>query len=288
MPKRAFASQRFVHMVYESPIHCSKCANYNDDVFNYSATYTPDSDYSSIYWTDSGLYWELNEQFDDNFDHFTQKKKMAAALISNYILGITSNRVNFIITLNKTLPVDLYGVGKLLCPSNCMQYIADNYKFFLAFENSFCRNYISEKFFDWFNFDVIPVVMGLGNYSYYIPKSAYINVLDFSSVDKLIDYLNYVGANKTAYNEYFKWKRFIKSDFFTRRVGNGFLCEMCIQLHLEEFTGRVKQKRLTDIRRQYGMKENCVKGELTILKELEFRTLNDSDQSFYMSDEKWT
>jgi hypothetical protein len=288
IPERAFATQRFVHMVYESSVHCSRCTSYSDNVFNYSATFTPESDYSSIYWTDSGLYWAFNEQFDENFDFHAGKKKMAAALISNYVLDKTSDRYNYITKLNKFLPVDIYGVrSKLNCGKDCKKHIADNYMFYLAFENSLCRGYMTEKFLDTLNYNIIPVVMGLGNYSYYIPKSAYINAHDFESPGKLGEYLIYLSENKTAYNEYFKWKKYVKSEFFTRRIHNGFLCEMCVQLQLEALTGTVKQKQLSDIKGLYGMKENCMRGQVQSDNFYRLGKLNDSDLSFYMSDEKW-
>ena len=47
----------------------------------------------------------------------------------------------------------------LKCPETSQQYY-----FYLAFENSICPDYISEKFWRNLNQPVIPVVMGGGNY----------------------------------------------------------------------------------------------------------------------------
>jgi hypothetical protein len=266
VPTRAFATQSFVHVIYESPVNCHKCTVYNTTIFNYSATYTIDSDFTSIYWTDSGLYWELNEKFDLNADFTANKTGLAAALISNCIHE-NSGRNDYITELARHMSVKTYGKCGEPCPvvvANCIEYISQNFKFFLAFENTLCKGYVTEKFFDWLNFDIVPVVLGLGDYSYYVPRSAYVNVLDFKSPFELARYLSYLDGNATAYNEFFKWKRFVKSEYFAeRRRFNGFLCEMCIQLQLELATGeQVMDKRVTDVERRFGLAENCKVGEL--------------------------
>ncbi len=51
-----------------------------------------------------------------------------------------------------------------------------NYKFYLSFENSYCRDYITEKFWKVLKYQVVPIVMGAGDYSLYAPKKSYINV----------------------------------------------------------------------------------------------------------------
>ncbi|RNA15250.1 alpha-(1-3)-fucosyltransferase C-like [Brachionus plicatilis] len=81
---------------------------------------------------------------------------------------------------------------------NCKELVANSHKFYLSFENSICNGYISEKFFQILRYDIIPVVLGGGNYSYFIPKTGYINVLDYKTPKDLADYLLYLEQNKTA------------------------------------------------------------------------------------------
>ena len=48
--------------------------------------------------------------------------------------------------------------------------ISKSYKFFLAFENSFCKDYISEKFFRYLSADVVVVARGSNEYKVRVIK----------------------------------------------------------------------------------------------------------------------
>lgn len=56
-----------------------------------------------------------------------------------------------------------------------------DYKFYLSFENSICRDYVTEKFYNALLFKTVPIVYGGANYSAVAPKGSYINVRDFPS-----------------------------------------------------------------------------------------------------------
>jgi hypothetical protein len=61
-----------------------------------------------------------------------------------------------------------------------------------SFENSVCKDYITEKFFKVLDFDMIPIVFGTANYSKVAPAKSYINVNNFESVQKFADYLRHL------------------------------------------------------------------------------------------------
>jgi alpha-1,3-fucosyltransferase len=84
------------------------------------------------------------------------------------------------------------------------------YKLYLSFENSFCKDYITEKFFKVLNYNIIPIVLGRANYSKFAPSKSYIDVRDFQSIGQLAEYLKYLDKNETAYAEYFEWKHYFQ------------------------------------------------------------------------------
>ncbi|KAK4323944.1 hypothetical protein Pmani_005403 [Petrolisthes manimaculis] len=112
--------------------------------------------------------------------------------------------------------------------NKCFAMLSVRYKFYLSFENSLCRDYVTEKFFDILRLDVVPVVYGGANYSKLAPPHSYIDALSFPSAKALALHLLYLHHNHTAYNEYFRWKRFhiVRQDFYT-------FCKLCEKLHTD-------------------------------------------------------
>ena len=60
-----------------------------------------------------------------------------------------------------------------------------DYKFYLSFENSICRDYATEKFFNPLRFSTVPVVYSGADYQALgVPKNSYIDARDFPSGKK--------------------------------------------------------------------------------------------------------
>lgn len=89
----------------------------------------------------------------------------------------------------------------------CHQYIEENYRFVLSFENSICKDYVTEKLWNSFKYDLIPIVMGGANYSAILPPNSFIDALNFSSPQNLAEYLKKVSNDDQLYSSYFKWKQ---------------------------------------------------------------------------------
>jgi alpha-1,3-fucosyltransferase len=137
---------------------------------------------------------------------------------------------------------------------DCKEFLSRYYKFYLAFENSICDDYITEKFFGILRYNIVPIVYGGGKYDAYIPKSGYINALDYKTPKDLADYMLYLDRDPKAYNAYFKWKRYIVPN------PNGplgvVLCEMCLMLNLEQHFG-IKKSYLNNVEDYWSKKSNC-------------------------------
>ena len=82
-----------------------------------------------------------------------------------------------------------------------------SYKFALAFENSICRDYVTEKLFEPLMTGCVPVYRGAPNVEDFVPGDhCYINTADFTSPQHLADYLHHLDGDDKAYADYFAWK----------------------------------------------------------------------------------
>ncbi|PIO59024.1 hypothetical protein TELCIR_19525 [Teladorsagia circumcincta] len=74
------------------------------------------------------------------------------------------------------------------------------HRFYIAFENSLCRNYITEKFFERITELMIPIVLKRKFYEDNgIPPNSFIAVDDFKNDDELAAYLDVALHNDTEY-----------------------------------------------------------------------------------------
>lgn len=242
-------------MIYESPVHCYKCDKY-EGVFNLTATYRTDSDFTSIYYTEAGIDWSETPR-SSAIDVYNSKKnaQFSATLISN--CGHSSQRTVYINELKKHINIDFFGKCGQKCPPNidCREHIANSYKFFFVLENSLCKDYITEKVFKTLKFDIVPVILSKFDLDFWIPKSAYINALDFNSQKDLADFLLKLDKDPVAYNKFFEWKKYLRVNKDPTIFAP--LCEMCIKLNLEQITGVVEHKVLNSAFKMFNNTQNC-------------------------------
>jgi len=136
--------------------------------------------------------------------------------------------------LSKHIQVDIYGsCGSFSCSKldedSCFKLLDKDYRFYLSFENSNCKDYITEKFWqNGLSNDIIPIVMGARpeDYKRVAPHHSYIHVEDFPGGPKdLAQYLKELEGNKDLYNQYFKWKG------TGEMINTKFLCRVCALLN---------------------------------------------------------
>ena len=237
-PRWRLTFQRWVFLLYESPVHSTDFIKY-DVLFNMSSTYKLESNTTSYYFQLNPFYWKFNQKFDENYNFLADKKEFSAIVISNCY--DKSGRIEYINKIKHYIPVKIYGKCGEPCNNlysgtigndECKLNIVKNYMFYFAFENSICNEYITEKFFEIVKYNIIPIVLGGGDYSKYIPKSGYINVKDYAQPKELAEYLLYLSKNETAYNSYFKWKKHV---IFDENITGGHICELCIILNLDAY-----------------------------------------------------
>ncbi|UJR27299.1 hypothetical protein I4U23_008594 [Adineta vaga] len=248
--KNRHQRQRFVFALWESPAHTDSLKSYNS-FYNWTMTYRFTSHIVASYYSNTylhkssdyyqfllrenatrGLPWTFGQLDHQPSDEILAEKKLGtvAALISNQ--GGSSRRLYYIKYLKRYIDVTVYGKHSVPCPKDvdCVEFIAKNYYFYLSFENSLCQDYTTEKFFRMLHYTIVPVVLGLSNYSYFIPSSGFIDVNNFEGVAPLAQYMREVRQDKEKYLSYFSWKKdyvWNKNTFFTP------FCDLCLRLHLD-------------------------------------------------------
>ncbi|XP_074871443.1 alpha-(1,3)-fucosyltransferase 7 [Carettochelys insculpta] len=190
--------QNWVWVTLESPTNTKAPAGWNR-TFNWVMTYRQDSD---IFMP----YGELVPHPSASVD-IPNKTGLVSWVISNY--HQTQKRAQVYRELSQHLRIDVYGKANQqpLCP-DCLLPTTSKYKFYLAFENSIHRDYITEKL--WRNAllaGTVPVVLGppRANYEKFIPADSFIHVEDFSSMRELAGFLKTMSASR--YQAFFQWRQ---------------------------------------------------------------------------------
>ena len=170
--------------------------------------------------------------FDSSQNYLEGRSKSVVALISDCVKG----RMDFVGKLSRYIDVVVYGrCGISGCPrwSNKCWNTVKTFKFYLAFENRICNDYVTEKLYkNALRHGIVPVVLGGANYSNpaVAPPHSYINALDFSSVEELARYLHLVGNSPELYNAYFQWRSQYSIRFHLDDVKQRF-CSLCEALY---------------------------------------------------------
>ena len=183
-------------------------ATLNVSEFNYTVTYSKHSDVYIPYGecvkltpTNPGLVKQ------GIADLVRKKRNLAAWMVSHCSTG--SQRERYVRKLSQHMDIDIYGAcGNLYCTNDdSCRRIMSKYKFYLAFENSLCGEYITEKLWRSFEWGLVPVVFGgLDTYKSILPPKSYIDVADFSSPDLLAKYLKKLDSDISEYQRFFDWQ----------------------------------------------------------------------------------
>ncbi|KAL5106770.1 Glycoprotein 3-alpha-L-fucosyltransferase A [Taenia crassiceps] len=243
-----YLKQRGVLIAFESvesPVHMRELTQIQMNQVDLFITYMPWSQVPYMYpmflrKTNRGKRFtssEISAILARNSTHLLpsnhwKRDKLIVWLVSN---GSPKNNRDLVAySISALTPVDVYGeIGKETPPGrDPFQWISEHYKFYLAFENSNCRYYITEKVTsNALRNGMVPVVLGAykEDYESILPPHSYINVDDFNSVTKLVEYLHYLDKNDTAYAEYFAWKEY--GDIYVEKRLDCRLCGFMHQLN---------------------------------------------------------
>ena len=169
--------------------------------------------------------------------------------------------------LNKTIQIDFKGACAGWWDPSLKNVTLDNnrhgtelgsedYYFYISFENTLCKDYITEKFYDALTRNIVPVVFGGADYQHFAPPHSYVDIQQFDSVEEAGKYLIYLIENPDKYQEYFWWKEYYnvlgtvmeKED----RIPPDFPCALCSYLHKTK-----EEKVYHDLRGWWEGKAQC-------------------------------
>jgi hypothetical protein len=111
----------------------------------------------------------------------SQREKFAVEL-RNYGVGVVNLGICSALERNDT-PNSINNYSSNGRPNHDEEI--KNYLFYGAFENSLCKDYVTEKVFSNFKRDIVLVVYGGANYSDFLPPNSYIDANEFKTVKDL-------------------------------------------------------------------------------------------------------
>nr|XP_002130364.1 alpha-(1,3)-fucosyltransferase 6-like [Ciona intestinalis] len=189
-----------------------------DNFFNMTMTYHKNSDLYSGYGTRRNVYNMVEKGANVLDKLLSEKSKLAIWIVSNCdTMRGAVERMNYYKEIVATgFSVESCGRCFKAC-SQLPSYKSEQwgaeikkYKFYFSFENNIgCKDYITEKFWEaplWYG--VIPVVWGptVDDVIAVAPRNSFIHADWFKTAADLVEYLQYLDGNNTAYLEYFKWR----------------------------------------------------------------------------------
>ena len=256
MPSQRGDNQKYILWEIESAAHLYgfQPEIYNN-FFNWTVTYRQDSTVTLPYgWLNKIKEHPEGKDLRKFIKKFgVENKKIAtkdskrnstvAWMVSNCLTE--SNREGYVEQLKEFINIDIFGgcyynEDSLECGKDdaqgCWDKIASQYKFYLAFENSICKDYVTEKFFDPFQRNIIPIVLGGANYSSIAPPHSYIDAFKDYSEDPeaLAKLLKKISSDDALYASYFWWKDFYSVGGFSAHDRARAPCTVCEMLHQEK------------------------------------------------------
>lgn len=219
--------QKWLWLSLEPPINNRNLRDYNG-LFNWTMSYRRDADVFMPY----GKL--VPKKSNDSYLIPQKRNCLVGWVVSKYKDHLKRSMVYQ--ELKHYIPAELIKVyghwNKRPLSDKALLSTISQCSFYLAFENSVYRDYVTEKL--WRNSlqaGSVPVVLGppKANYELMVPPEAFIHVDDFTSVKELAAFLKQVASDRQSYESYFKWHNTHEVKLYTdwrERV-----CTVCAHYH---------------------------------------------------------
>lgn len=219
-------------------------------------TYRSDSDfnlpYAKLISRNISHYYGASK-YPFSWNELLRKVKMKTKQVAWFVshCNTSSQREKYIQKLQKYIPIDIFGAcGENYCPTGseeCNTMLENDYFFYIAFENSLCNDYVTEKFWRIRHF-VIPIVISEKNYLNVAPPDSFIAAEKYKSPKSLARALLAISRDPAIYLKYFEWNLdfwitppTLPRYWWTQQASTAIkaLCDLC-----ESFSHAVKENTL--------------------------------------------
>jgi hypothetical protein len=200
----------------------------------------------------------------------------------NAILWFVSNckslkRIEIALNISKYYPVHIYGhcdpfsksdyqANRILykyltifnrpvdeCPyrSECENEKLASYKYYFAFENRNCTDYITEKFWRSLNKNIIPIVLHPSSDSYkraFVPMKSLIHLENFEFKSELLaNYLHKIDDDFSLYFSHLKWTYvYLQAYYKAQDLDPHRMCSLCKQLNQLRSKSSISYTKIAD------------------------------------------
>ncbi|XP_049869326.1 alpha-(1,3)-fucosyltransferase 7-like [Pectinophora gossypiella] len=269
--------QRWIYLSDESPHNTFSLSRFVmtltklSGMFNWTMTYRSDSDVPVPYGRTIPLVQPLLVNLDDpvaavrQLVPFWDKKQftvLAAVLISNCAV---KSRMKLISILGSYIDIEVHGrcaENKTSCPGHFRAdcEVLNRYIFYLALENSKCRQYLTEKVFNnAYHKGAIPIIMGapLEDCQKLLPPNSFLHVDNYNSPEELALHMLEIAGNYENLLKYHKWRKHFsvvgEHGFF--KTKSYHLCRICEALNYND--NKEKVYRQDDLELYFDKKVLC-------------------------------